>query len=86
MKMRWAIIRPEFTQRVIGALDHAGIGAMTHIPFRSPGGEMNGPPAPPGVHDTSSEILMIAVSDHEVAKAVKIIRAAARLEVPGRDG
>ena len=80
MKMIWAVIRLDFANRVIEALDRAGIGAMTrlHVPGL---GEEN-PPISLSSSDKPREILMIAVPDHEVAKAVTIIRSHARPERP----
>lgn len=81
MKMIWAVIRPELVQRVVEGLDRAGISAMTRIHAPGAGGE-HAPLSftPP---DHPREILMIAVPDHEVAKAVTAIRNHARLGVPG---
>jgi nitrogen regulatory protein PII 1 len=81
MKMIWAIIRPEFVQRVIGALDRAGIGAMTRLHVTGSGSDT--PPFVPVPQGTLTEVLMIAVPDSEVAKTVMIIRAHARMEGPG---
>jgi nitrogen regulatory protein PII len=77
MKMIWAVIRPEFVQRVVAGLDHAGISAMTRI--HAPGicGEILPVSFTPPDHPR--EVIMIAVPDHEVAKAVKAIRTHARI-------
>jgi nitrogen regulatory protein PII len=83
MKMIWAIIRSDFVQRVVGALDHAGIGAMTRLRFNGTD-DTNGPPLCLLTTDSAQELLMIAVPDHEVAKAVTIIRTNAKLEDAGR--
>jgi nitrogen regulatory protein PII len=84
MKMIWAIIRPEFVRQVTCALDRAGIGAMTRFPSSGPGdGPFLPAPFPPGA---GGEMLMIAVSDCEVAKAVTIIRQHARPAEPGPAG
>jgi nitrogen regulatory protein PII len=81
MKMIWAIIQPEYVDRVIGALDQAGIGAMTRLHLSGSAGD--NPPFVPVVHRTPTEVLMIAVPDCEVAKTVLILRANARPEEPG---
>jgi nitrogen regulatory protein PII len=76
MKMIWVVTRPEFAQRVIEALDNAGISGMTRL---SPGyGHSLLPPC--GPPDESREILMITLPDTDVAKAVNIIRSHARSE------
>jgi nitrogen regulatory protein PII 1 len=85
MKMIWAVFRPEFAQRVIEALDYAGIGAMTRLQVTGSGSDRNTPPMFLSPADSSREVLIIAVPDHEVAKAVTVIRAHARLEDPARD-
>jgi nitrogen regulatory protein PII 1 len=78
MKMIWAVIRPESAQRVIRALDAAGIGGMTRIHVTGHGREMG--IALGAVHYTEipKEMLMIVVSDSEVAKTVTIIRTEAK--------
>lgn len=77
--MIWALVWPEATERVIRALEHARIGGMTRIPVtnfdREPGISRD------AVHyrEISREMLMIAVPDNEVARAVMIIRAEAKI-------
>jgi nitrogen regulatory protein PII len=83
MKMIWALIRSDFVQRVVGALDHAGIGAMTRLPFAG-ADDTNSPPICLLKTGPALELLMIAVPDHEVAKAVTIIRTHAKPEDPDR--
>jgi nitrogen regulatory protein PII len=83
MKMIWAVIRPEFAQRVVGALDHAGIGAMTRLHIT--GSERDNPLSGHMSTGKSREMLMIAVPDSEVAKTVMVIRSHARPEEPGRN-
>jgi nitrogen regulatory protein PII len=80
MKMIWAIISPAYMHRVIDALARAGFGGMTRLPFRCPGG-----PEPAGPDDGApkSGVLMIAVPDNLVPKAVTVIRAHARPEGSG---
>jgi nitrogen regulatory protein PII len=77
MKMIWAVIRPEFVQSVVAGLDHAGISAMTRI--HAPGACDGLPPVSFTPRDQPREVLMIAVPDHEVAKAVKAIRTHAKI-------
>jgi nitrogen regulatory protein PII len=82
MKMIWAVISKEFTERVIEALDRAGIGAMTRLQVTGPYQDtlLLDQPNP----DKPREVLMIAVPDAEVAKTVMVIRAHARPEEAGR--
>jgi nitrogen regulatory protein PII len=83
MKMIWALIRSDFVQPVVGALDHAGINAMTRLQLNGTD-DTNGPPLCLLKTDSAQELLMLAVPDHEVAKAVTIIRKNAKLEETGR--
>ena len=78
MKMIWAIIRPESTQRVIKALDKAGIGGMTRFHVTGHGKEMGITLGAVHYTEIPKEMLMIVVSDNEVAKTVMIIRAEAK--------
>jgi nitrogen regulatory protein PII len=77
MKMIWAVIRPEFVQRVVAGLDQAGISAMTRI--HAPGACGEFPLISFTPRDHPREVIMLAVPDHEVAKAVKVIRTHARI-------
>jgi nitrogen regulatory protein PII len=83
MKMIWAMIRPEFARQVIVALEHAGIWAMTRLNVTGSGLDRENPPLALPTSDKPWEMLMIAVPDNEVAKAVMVIRAHARSEEPG---
>ncbi len=78
MKMIWAVIRPESAQRVIKAIDAAGIGGMTRIHVTGHGKEMGITFGAFHYTEIPKEMLMIVVPDNEVAKMVIIIRAEAK--------
>jgi nitrogen regulatory protein PII 1 len=78
MKMIWAVIRPEAVQRVIRALDTAGIGGMTRVHVTGHGKEMGITLGEVRYTEIPKEMLMIVVSDNEVAKTVMIIRSEAK--------
>ena len=84
--MIWAVIRPESAQRVIKALDNAGIGGMTRLHVTGHGREMGITLGAVHYMEIPKEMLMIVVSDNEVAKTVMTIRNEARIaskDVPG---
>jgi len=76
--MIWAVIRPESAQRVINALDVAGIGGMTRIHVTGHGKEMGITLGAVHYKEIPKEMLMIVVPDNDVAKTVMIIRAEAK--------
>jgi nitrogen regulatory protein PII 1 len=76
MKMIWAVIRPEFAQQVIDGLDYAGVCAITRFPVTN--SATSSPLISLPIIDNAQEMLMIAVPDNDVAKAVMVIRAHAR--------
>jgi nitrogen regulatory protein PII 1 len=78
MKMIWAIIRPESAQRVIDALESAGIGAMTRLHVTGHGKEMGITAGFIRYTEIPKEMLMIVLADNEVARAVTVIRNAAK--------
>jgi nitrogen regulatory protein PII 1 len=78
MKMIWVVIRPEHAQRVIAALDHAGIGGMTRLKVTGHGREAGITFGSVNSTEIPKEMLMIVIPDNDVAKAVKIIRAEAK--------
>jgi nitrogen regulatory protein PII 1 len=78
MKMIWAVIRPESAQRVIRALDIAGIGGMTRLHVTGHGRDMGITLGSVHYTEIPKEMLMIVVPDNEVAKAVMIIRTEAK--------
>jgi len=78
MKMIWAVIRPESSQRVIDAMEKAGMSAMTRLPVTGYGKELGITDQPVHYSEIQKEILMIVLPDNEVAKAVMIIRNEAR--------
>jgi nitrogen regulatory protein PII 1 len=78
MKMIWAVIRPESAQRVIAALDSAGICGMTRLHVTGHGREMGITLGSVHYMEIPKEMLMIVVPDNEVAKAVTIIRSEAK--------
>jgi len=78
MKMIWAVIRPESAQRVINALDTAGIGGITCLHVTGHGKEMGITLGAVHYTEIPKEMLMIVVPDSDVAKTVMIIRAEAK--------
>lgn len=78
MKMIWAVVRPESAEKVIRALDKAGIGGITRIHVTGHGKEMGIMFGAMHYSEIPKEMLMIAVPDGDVAKAVMIIRAEAK--------
>lgn len=78
MKMIWAVIRPESAQRVITALDNAGIGGMTRVHVTGHGRDMGITLGSVHYTEIPKEMLMIVVPDNEVAKTVTVIRAEAK--------
>jgi nitrogen regulatory protein PII 1 len=78
MKMIWAVIRPESAQKVIKALDAAGIGGMTRLHVTGHGKEMGITFGAIHYSEIPKEMLMIVVPDSDVAKTVLIIRAEAK--------
>ena len=76
--MIWALIRPESAQRVIKALDTAGIGGMTRIHVTGHGKDMGITLGAIHYTEIPKEMLMIVVSDNDVAKTVMIIRTEAK--------
>ncbi|WP_321504267.1 P-II family nitrogen regulator [uncultured Methanoregula sp.] len=78
MKMIWAVIRPESTQRVVNALDAAGIAGMTRLHVTGHGKEMGITFGAVHYTEIPKEMLMIVVPDGKVAKTVSIIRAEAK--------
>jgi nitrogen regulatory protein PII 1 len=78
MKMIWAVIRPESAQRVIKALDNAGIAGMTRLHVTGHGKEMGITFGAVRYTEIPKEMLMIVVPDNEVAKTVMTIRSEAK--------
>ena len=78
MKMIWAVIRPESAQKVIDALENAGIGAMTRVHVTGHGREMGITAGLVRYNEIPKEMLMIVLADNEVARAVTAIRNAAK--------
>jgi len=86
MKMIWAVIRPEAAQRVIRALDTAGIGGITRLHVTGHGREMGITLGAVHYMEIPKEMLMIVVSDNEVAKTVMIIRTEAKTALKSAPG
>ena len=78
MKMIWAMIRPESAQRVIDALENAGIVAMTRVHVTGHGKEMGITAGLIRYTEIPKEMLIIVIADNEVARAVTTIRNAAK--------
>jgi len=76
--MIWAVIRPESAQRVIKALDVAGIGGITRLHVTGHGKEMGITLGAVHYTEIPKEMLMIVVPDNDVAKTVMIIRTEAK--------
>jgi nitrogen regulatory protein PII 1 len=86
MKMIWAVIRPEAAQRVIRALDAAGVGGMTRIHVTGHGRDLGITSGAIHYTEIPKEMLMIVVPDGDVAKTVMIIRTEARTPAKGEAG
>ena len=78
MKMIWAVIRSSAVQRVIEALEKTGITAVTRIGVSRNDREPKTPAGLPCGASKAEEMLMLVLSEHDVAKAVIAIRAAAK--------
>jgi nitrogen regulatory protein PII 1 len=74
MKMIWVIIHAESTQMVIEALEKAGIHAMTRMDVTGYEKEPGIAKGSIGYTKKSKEMLMIVLSDFNVARAVTVIR------------
>jgi nitrogen regulatory protein PII len=85
MKMIWAVVPPGCADDVIGALRKAGIQPVTCID----GAGFFGPAAAaPACDGNDGRLLIVAVADQDVPKAVHAIREKAKAhgkETPGQD-
>ena len=74
MKMIWAIIRPEYSQKVIDSLENAGITAVTRVNVSGQGSESDSAEsATASETEIPKEMIMLVLPDIDVARAVKII-------------
>jgi len=78
MKLIRAIIRPEATQRVIDALEHIDIYAMTRMNVTGRGREMGISVGEMRYTEIPKEMLMIEIPDQKVAKTISAIMNSAR--------
>ncbi|HVP96902.1 P-II family nitrogen regulator [Methanoregula sp.] len=78
MKMIWAIIRPEYSQKVIDALEKTGISAMTRLHVTGHGAEIGIMAGHVNYSEIPKEMLMLVLPDIDVAHAVKIISTMAK--------
>jgi nitrogen regulatory protein PII 1 len=78
MKMIWAIIRPEYSQNVIDALEKIGISAMTRLHVTGHGAEIGIAAGTINYSEIPKEMLMLVLPDIDVARAVKIISTMAK--------
>ncbi len=78
MKMIWAIIRPEYSQKVIDALEKTGISAMTRLHVTGHGAEIGITAGHVNYSEIPKEMLMLVLPDIDVAHAVKIISTTAK--------
>ncbi len=78
MKMIWAIIRPEYSQKVIDALEKTGISAMIRLHVTGHGAEIGITAGSVNYSEIPKEMLMLVLPDIDVARAVKIISTMAR--------
>ncbi|MFZ1898018.1 P-II family nitrogen regulator [Methanoregula sp.] len=78
MKMIWAIIRPEYSQKVIDALEKTGISAMTRLNVTGHGTEMGITAGMVNYSEIPKEMLMLVLPDIDVARAVRIISTMAK--------
>ena len=86
MKMIWAVVKPESAERVIKALDAAGIGGLTRIHVTGHGKDMGITLGAAHYTEIPKEMLLIVVPDNEVAKTVMTIRTEAKTgsnNIPG---
>ncbi|MFA5331046.1 MAG: P-II family nitrogen regulator [Methanoregula sp.] len=80
MKMIWAVIRSDAVQSAIESLRKLGIKGITRMNVLDGTVPTAGPAGVEPVPDESSrEMLMVVLADHEVGKAVSAIRAASKL-------
>ena len=78
MKMIWAIIRPEYSQKVIDALEKTGISAMTRLNVTGHGTEMGITAGMVNYSEIPKEMLMLVLPDIDIARAVRIISTMAK--------
>ena len=78
VKLIRAIIRPEFTQKVIEALENNSIYAMTRMNVTGRGKEMGITQGSVRYTEIPKEMLMIVLPDNDVTKAIRVIETAAR--------
>ena len=78
MKMIWAIYRPEYSQKVIDALEKTGISAMTRLNVTGHGTEMGITAGMVNYSEIPKEMLMLVLPDIDVARAVRIISTMAK--------
>ncbi len=78
MKMIWAIIRPEYSQKVIDALEKTGISAMTRLHVTGHGTEMGITAGMVNYSEIPKEMLMLVLPDIDIARAVRIISTMAK--------
>ena len=78
MKMIWAMIRPEYSQKVIDALEKTGISAMTRLNVTGHGTEMGITAGMVNYSEIPKEMLMLVLPDIDVARAVRIISTMAK--------
>jgi nitrogen regulatory protein PII 1 len=78
MKMIWAIIRPEYSQKVIDSLEKTGISAMTRLHVTGYGTEMGITAGMVNYSEIPKEMLMLVIPDIDVARAVRIISTMAK--------
>jgi len=78
MKMIWAVVRPESAEIVIAALEDAGISSMTRIHVTGHGKEMGITAGLARYTEIPKEMLMLVLPDNDIAKAITIIKNAAR--------
>jgi nitrogen regulatory protein PII len=74
MKLIWALIPFQSTKQVVDALTKIGIHAITCIGVNGSSPEPGSTARPSGPVESLQEMLMIALADHDVAKAVIVIR------------
>jgi nitrogen regulatory protein PII len=71
MKMIWAVVRPECAEDVIGALMTAGISPVTCFDVA---GFFDTAAGTAGCNDSDGRLLLTAVADNDVPRAVLAIR------------
>lgn len=83
MKLLRAIVRPERERDVVRALERAGIVALTKIPVTGRGRQGGATNGALGYAELAKVMILIALQDEQVDRAVTVIAHAAYTGNPG---